>query len=463
MKKILFPKNTILKNVFILGLSGIIAKTFDFLFRAYYSRALGAEGMGLLSLGFSMHGVMLTFATAGFGVAVSKITSEYMAQNRYNIAKRCMRCALFGVSVFSLVVMLITFVLSTQIAENILGDKRVSLSLCTLVPSIIFMGLSYCFKGFFYASRKVLAPASSEILEQIVKFIAIYALLKVLLPYGTQYGCAAVFGGISIGEFSSCAYLGVIYIKEERKIKSTPAENDALSQRELVCELLGISIPSMVTSLCCSFLRMQEEVLIVSALERGNLSHSEAVSSLGLLKGMAMPLLIMPLNLLGSVMSLLVPEISRAGVIGQRRLRSATLRIYKVGIPIGLVIGSMFLIFGEQITYAVYGSYDASRLVVWLSPLCPIMFADSLSCSVLNGLGKQKRLLLFSLLDFCLRFILIYFAIPYGKTAAFAFMVAVSNIFTCTLSCSCVASLISQGKMPSFKLTKKLKYGMLDK
>ena len=72
------PKNTILKNVFILGISGIIAKTFDFVLRAFYSRALGAEGTGLLSLGFSLHGVMLTFATAGLGVAVSKISSEYM-------------------------------------------------------------------------------------------------------------------------------------------------------------------------------------------------------------------------------------------------------------------------------------------------------------------------------------------------------------------------------------------------
>ena len=61
-------KNPLYANIFILGLSGIIAKLFDFSFRAFYSRALGAEGMGLLSLGFSLHGVMLTIATAGLGI-----------------------------------------------------------------------------------------------------------------------------------------------------------------------------------------------------------------------------------------------------------------------------------------------------------------------------------------------------------------------------------------------------------
>ena len=48
-------KNPLYANIFILGLSGIIAKLFDFSFRAFSSRVLGAEGMGLLSLGFSLH------------------------------------------------------------------------------------------------------------------------------------------------------------------------------------------------------------------------------------------------------------------------------------------------------------------------------------------------------------------------------------------------------------------------
>ena len=79
-------KNIVIKNALILGLSGILAKSFDFIFRAYYSRILGAEGMGLLSLGFGLHGVMLTVSTAGLGVAVSKITSEYIEQNRTYLA-----------------------------------------------------------------------------------------------------------------------------------------------------------------------------------------------------------------------------------------------------------------------------------------------------------------------------------------------------------------------------------------
>ncbi len=454
------PKNTILKNVFILGISGIIAKSFDFILRAFYSRALGAEGTGLLSLGFSLHGVMLTFATAGLGVAVSKITSEYMESKNLAAVRTCMHCALFGVCTLSLLLQLIVFFGADIIAARALGDSRAAPGLCALSPSVLFMGVSYCLKGYFYAARKTLPPASSELLEQCVKFATIALLLKLLLPFGIEYGCVAVFGGISIGELSSCAYLTFFYLKEERRLGSCIG-GSAVSGREVAFKLLGISLPSMITSLCCSTLRASEEVLIVAALKRGRMEHSAALGTLGILRGMAMPLLVLPLNLAGSVMSLLVPEISRAEVGGRERLKRTASRVYKAAIIFGSVSAAVFIIFGNELTTAFYGTSSAAGLVVLLAPLCPVMFVDSVSCSMLNGMGKQLRLLGITLMDFAIRFAIIYFALPLGRDSAFAAMTAVSNIFTCILTCLSVLFLIKP--FQSLKLTKRVKCGIVNK
>lgn len=455
------PKNTILKNVFILGISGIIAKTFDFVLRAFYSRALGAEGTGLLSLGFSLHGVMLTFATAGLGVAVSKISSEYMETKNYAAVRNCMHCALFGVCTLSLILQLVVFFGADAIAERALGDSRAAPGLCALSPSVLFMGVSYCLKGYFYAARKTLPPASSELLEQCVKFVSIALLLKILLPYGIEYGCIAVFGGISIGEFSSCAYLCLFYLKEEYFL-SKYKDKMAVCGREVAFKLLGISLPSMITSLCCSTLRASEEVLIVAALKRGRMEHSAALGTLGILRGMAMPLLVLPLNLAGSVMSLLVPEISRAGVGGRERLKNTAARVYKAALIFGAMSAAVFICFGNEITTAFYGTNSAAGLVVLLAPLCPVMFADSVSCSMLNGMGKQLRLLVITLMDFAVRFTIIYFFLPIGRESAFAAMTAISNIFTCVLTCLSVVSVIRPFEK-SLKLTKHIKCGIVNK
>lgn len=455
----------IMGSMVILGLSGVISKSFDFVFRAYYSRILGSEGMGLLSLAFSLHGVLLTFATAGLGVAVSKTVSEYLEMKKPESVRMCMRTAIFGVIFFSLAIILITIIASEYIAAAVLGDNRVSLSLCCLAPSVLFMGISYCIKGCFYAERKILPPATSEILEQVVKFISIRFLLNKFMPYGVEYGCAAVFAGITIGEMASCTYLALFYRVEDMSFfgLSRQCLQAHVPERKVVlCRLLGVAIPSMMTSLFCSVLRTKEEVLIISALCRGGAKHSTAVKVLGVLHGMVMPLLVLPLNLLGSVMSLLVPEISRAGIGGKKRLRRVTIKIYRIGFVAGGIVAALFLIWGDKITHMLYNSDEAARIVVCLAPLCPMMFMDSLSCSILNGLGKQMRLLAFSGADFALRFAIIYFAFPLYGTSGFTLMITFSNLFTCALSFGSVLKIVYGGiKFPRRKLTKSVICGIL--
>ena len=98
----------VFKNTLLLTLSGILAKTIDFSFRAYYSKLLGSVGMGLFSLVFSVHGIMLTVATAGLSVAISKTVSEQLAARRFGAVRKTMRTAIIAVSVLSLAVIALT-------------------------------------------------------------------------------------------------------------------------------------------------------------------------------------------------------------------------------------------------------------------------------------------------------------------------------------------------------------------
>ena len=200
-----------LRSTALLTASGVLAKTVDFLFRAYYSRLLGGEGMGIFSLVFSVHGIMLNIATGGLGVAVSKIVSECFSNGRLGDVKKTMKIALGMVFALSLVAMFVAMMFADEIALRFLKEERCALSLRTISPSVMFMGLSYCTKGYFYATRRVAIPASSEFLEQMVKITSIIFLLKNFFPYGIEFGCAAVFLGISIGELSSCLYLLMFY------------------------------------------------------------------------------------------------------------------------------------------------------------------------------------------------------------------------------------------------------------
>lgn len=417
------------KNAAVLAFSGICTKTFDFAFRAFYSVKLGAEGVGLLSLGFGLHGVMLTVATAGLGVATSKIVSEYLEKNEYGAVRQSMKIAIYGVACLSLLIIFLTFAGAEPIAKYILGDIRISTGICCLAPSILFMGISYCLKGYFYAARKAWIPAGSEFLEQGVKFAAINGFLAFSLPKGIGCGCAAVFAGISIGELSSCLYLFVFFLRETRGM----AKGER--RKGIPAAIIKISFPSMTASFAGSALRMQEEVRIVAAFKSFGMSHSAAVSALGTIYGMVMPMLVFPLTLVGSVTTLLVPEIARRNTfVDKSRLNGLVKRVYRLGAIIGLSVMIVFEAFALPLSELLY---HTSSIVPWvriLAWLCPVMFADSLSCAMLNGLGKQFSLLFYSISDSLIRLGLIFAFVPIVGMPALAGVIIISNLYTCALS-----------------------------
>lgn len=434
-------KNPMLKSAGILAFSGICAKSFDFAFRAMYSRQLGTEGMGLLSLGFGLHGVMLTVSTAGLGVAVSKVVSEYLEQKELDAVRQSMRLATWGVACLGLLVIFLTLVGAEWIGGRILGDVRISSGICCLAPSVLFMGVSYCLKGYFYASRKVWIPASSEFLEQAVKFVSISLLLRWFLSKGIAYGCAAVFAGISIGEFSSCLYLTLFYLREKMHLVGGG------EKAKVFLPLFQVAFPSMLTSLAGSSLRMQEEVWIVSALKRFGLSHAEAVSGLGVMHGMVMPMLVFPLTLLGSVTTLLVPEIARRNTVKDKmRLRRLVDKVYRLGLVVGVGVCLVFIFFAPELAEDIYKNTEIVPMVRSLAILSPVMFLDSLSCAILNGLGKQFSLLVYHVSDSLLRLGAIFLLVPVFGIPALLWVIAGSNLYTCALTIGTVRR--SCGKTP---------------
>lgn len=419
----------ILRSTALLTASGIIAKTVDFVFRAYYSRCLGSEGTGIFSLVFSLHGIMLNIATGGLGVAVSKLVSEQLASRRLGDVRRSMSTALFAVSLLSLAVIAAACIFSKSIAANFLKEPRAALSIVCLAPSILFMGVSYCIKGYFYASRRVLPPASSEFLEQAVKISVIKALLSKMLPLGLQHGCEAVFLGLSIGELSSCLYLFVIYLHDRRRLRGEASSEKVFSS------MLKISIPVMTTSIAGSFLRMREEVCIVTALRKFGLNQTSALSLYGNIRGMVMPLIAFPLTLLSSCFTLLVPEISRASSMkNPLRLKALTARIYRFTAFFGFLVMTVIWVFARPLVTLVYSAPSLAPLLRLLCPIAPFIFMDSVSCGILNGLGKQGSLLLYGLSDSLIRLFLIYAFMPHFGIKALVFITAASSIYAVTLS-----------------------------
>lgn len=414
-------KSRVAYNMAVLTLTGIITKTMDFVFRAYYSKQLGAEGMGIFSLIMSIFGVILSLSSAGMGVAVSRLVSINEERGDSSRATSVVKTAVLTVCCIGAVCTTVVFISAEWISEAVLADIRCAPGLLCIAPASIFMGISYCIKGYFYGVRRVFIPASSEFIEQAVKICAISLFLDKGLYMGTEYGCAGVLLGITAGEFCSCVYLCLQY-----KFRTESTEKDCFPVRNI----LAITLPMVASAVGNSFFRMIEDVWIINGFEK--YGEENAVGVYGLIKGMTMPLLIFPLNLISSFMALLVPEVSRAEEKG--RLERVVKRVGDMGIFFGILVFVVFYIFAEELSVMVYGGAEAAKYIKPFAWLCPVMVIDSLSNGMLGGLGKQKNLLIYSLADTVLRLSMVYFFLPEIGNPAIIAMIILSNLMTCKLT-----------------------------
>lgn len=414
-------RNRIAYNMALLTLSGVVAKTIDFSFRAYYSRHLGAEGMGIYSLIMSVFGMVLSLSSAGMGVAVSRLVSLKEEQGDENGATSVVRTAVFIVFCIGAVCVSAIFVFAEWVAEFVLKDSRCTTGLLCIAPASVFMGISYCIKGYFYGIRKVIIPASSEFVEQAVKVVSISFFLNKGLYLGAEYGCAGVLFGIMIGEMCSCLYLFLWFWKVAR---------GGDGEKSPVKIILEMTVPMTASAVGNSFFRMVEDVWIIDGLKI--YGEKNALGVYGLIKGMTIPLLVFPLNLISSFMALLVPEVSRAEENGG--LCRIVKKVGKTGMFFGFLAFTVFFIFAEELSSAVYGTKDASEYIKIFAILCPVMVIDSLSNGMLGGLGEQRKLLQYGLSDTALRLIMIYFLLPYWGDSIIILMTFLSNFLTCWLN-----------------------------
>ena len=162
-------KFTFIKNAAILTATALILRTLGIFFRIYMSNTIGAEGMGLYQLIFSVYVLAAAFASGGISTAVTRLCTDELACGSKKSTIKILRKALILTAVVSILSMLLVFFFADTISSLFLQDMRAAPALRILCPSLPFMGISSCLRGYFIARRKTGNPSAAQIFEQLVR------------------------------------------------------------------------------------------------------------------------------------------------------------------------------------------------------------------------------------------------------------------------------------------------------
>ena len=428
MKKVLF-----IKNATILTVTALVLRVIGMVFRVWMAGSIGAEGLGLYQVIFSVYVLASTFASTGISTAVTRIITSRLALGDGVGARRTLYISSAITLLVAAVTSAVIIIFANPISKYLIGDVRAILSLKILCLGLPFMGVCSCIRGYFLARRSTLPPSVCQIAEQLVRMGIIMLLVSRYSGKGLAFTSAAVLMGDVAGEMIGCILIWLFYKLDFKKLRKRAATS--MSKKSVFSELLRISLPISGGRYLHTALRTAESLITPNCLLKYSGSKTLALEQFGMIKGMALPILLFPASLLSAISTLLIPEITEA--TENKNIRSvqiATERVFKITSATSFLIGGIFFTVATPLGEIIYGDTSVGYLIKALAPLIPFMYIDLIADGILKGLDAQTFLFKMNVADSFVRVILVILLVPRFGMLGFLGVMVFSNLFTSVLS-----------------------------
>ncbi len=411
----------------------LIMRTVAVSFNVYVANTAGAEAVGLYSLLSSVYGFAVTLALSGLHLAVTRLVSEALAVNDRNAISKIMRKSFFYAALFGLFSMIMLIALSKDLATHWLCDIRAIKPLRILGICLPLISFSSVINGYFSAVRRVFKSALSQLLEMGTKISVTVIMFSVIMASDAEMACIILVLGSAFSEI--CVFITniVMYVFDRFihfKKGSYPEPNKTAS-----CKILNTSLPVALTSYVRSALLSVEHSLIPKGLQKYGNDRASALASYGTLASMALPVINFPYALIGSFSSLLIPEVAESRAKGEKRhVKYIAYRTYQACITFAIGAFGIFFFFSDPLGNLLYSCKDASSYIKLLAPLVPVMYTDSVTDSILKGMGEQMYSMKVNIADACLSVVLVYFLVPIYGIHGYIATIYIAEVINAALS-----------------------------
>lgn len=371
---------SLFKTVMTITFFAILTRVLGFFFRIYLSRMLGPEALGVYQISLSVFFVLLTIVASGMPLVVSKITAKLHAKKDRATEGNLISSSLI-ISILTSLLLIATVLLFKNVISGLFSSNECYSILVIMLPAVLFSSIYGVFRGALWGQSNYFAFCFPELFEQIVRI----TVCVFLLTFGIGSLSPAMSAGLSltIACFFSAILSIVFYFIYGGRLKKP---------NYIYKEVLKSSTPITGIRVLNSLVQPIIALIIPLRLIAAGYTNSQALSQFGIATGMTLPLLFIPITLVGSLSTALIPDISSAlsqddkGHIKNRVSSSITFTllisffIIPLFIGAGENIGSFF--FGNQLSGALLSS------AAWI--ILPLSLTN-ITSSILNALGMEVR------------------------------------------------------------------------
>lgn len=377
----------------LLASSNMLLLLLNFIYRILLGRLAGPEGLGVYTLAMQMYGIVMSVCVSGMCVAVTNLSASLRQRGDYQGIRRMIRFAMLCFLALLACMAAPILAFRDMIAVKLLGDSRTAQALGMILLCILLTGFENILKALFNGIREVRFTAASEIGEQTLRIVIALFLLSRLMNGDHGHTAYVIIFGMTLSEVYSVLFLGGNYLRKiGRKRHQTTTTIKGIRRT-----FLKMAAPSAGTAILANVFASVATIIFPQRLLLAGYTHAEAVSALGLISGMIMPILMLPSALITALCTLLLPSISAGTARGDHAdlRRKIGKGMETVGL-LGLPSTALLLPFAPILCTLLFGQTAPVALVSLMSLEVVVTYYMLLATSILNGLGRQKQVLYFA-------------------------------------------------------------------
>ncbi|WP_404468755.1 oligosaccharide flippase family protein [Sutcliffiella horikoshii] len=396
--------SNILRGTFILTLGTMISRVLGLVYIFPFYALVGKSGGELYTYAYVLYSVVLSIATMGVPLAVSKFVAKYNALEEYAVGRKLFSSGLLLMSITGIVSFLILYIMAPVFSPMIINESSkhsfddVTLVIRMVSFALLLVPVMSLIRGFFQGHESMGPTAVSQVVEQIARIIFLLGSVYIIINV-TEGSLPTAIGYATFGAFiGALAGLGILiwYWFSRKRHLDTLLEQDKgnveISYKEMYKEILLYAAPFVFVGLAMPLYQLVDTFTFNKAMLLAGVDSDTSGDTFAIINTYGQKLVIIPVTLATAFALSLLPAVTKSFInnesdVLQRQLSTTFQILMFLTVPacIGLAI------LGGP-AYAAFYSYDelGGYLLTWYAPTAIPLAIFTVTASVLQGINKQK-------------------------------------------------------------------------
>ena len=432
-------------NGAIFALCGALAGLLSMVKRIPLTNIIGDNGNAYFSMAFDTYTFFFLFCGYAAPAVAAKMTSARCVKGQFRNTRRVWNASI-GLTLGSgLLCTLLMLFLSDFLAGSLYGEPLSAIAMKLLSVNLLLASVLGMYRGFFQGMGTMVPTSLSRFLEEVLCLAVMLLAAGSMGDYGGKvgallqnsnyeqaFGAAGGILGLVAGSAVPLLFLLVVFAmfqssfrKKERKDMGKGTE----SYRRIVRILMLSTLPVILIALVTQGSVIVDQIMFLKLSPSGR----ETIVQWGVYSGKYRILANMPAVVVTAVCASLVPAISVSNAsMNIGRLKEKSQMLIRLSVLLALPAAVFFTVMADTLIPALFkvGEMDLAAKLLRIGSITIVLQALSMALSgVLQGLERERNVLINSAVSFFVHVIAVYVLIGQFKMDITGVLIAVIILY----------------------------------